>query len=196
LQFGSGCLELYRAFNGQLWREFERGLVSTDAVKVRRFRRLFEAIGIESDPETFSQEYLRCLGGEAELIAGAEAAVRSLYGKVGLVLITNGLRAVQRPRLAKSPIGDCFAGIVVSEEVGATKPDPEIFDVAFEMMNWPPREDVLMVGDSLTSDIRGGHRYGVDTCWYNPEGHPRPGELDIRYEIRHLSELPRIVGVA
>ncbi|PKO21520.1 MAG: hypothetical protein CVU38_14280 [Chloroflexi bacterium HGW-Chloroflexi-1] len=90
----------------------------------------------------------------SELIEGAEATIRALHGKVGLMVITNGLKDVQRPRLVRSTIGNYFADIVISEEVGAAKPDGAIFDVAFGRMNEPRKAEVLIVSDSLTSDIR------------------------------------------
>jgi 2-haloacid dehalogenase len=83
--------------------------------------------------------------------------------------------------------------VVISDEVGVSKPDPGIFDIAFEKMGRPVKDDVLIVGDSLTSDMPGGIAYGIDTCWYNPDQRPRPAELDIRYEIQHLAGLLPIV---
>jgi HAD superfamily hydrolase (TIGR01509 family) len=118
-----------------------------------------------------------------------------LYGHVGMILITNGLRTVQRSRLARSTIAPYLVDVVISEEVGAAKPDPRIFEVAFQKMGCPPRQEVLIVGDSLTSDIRDGHGYGVDTCWYNPRCLPHSPEIDVVYEIRALEELLRIVGL-
>jgi 2-haloacid dehalogenase len=82
---------------------------------------------------------------------------------------------------------------VISEEVGSAKPDGKIFEIAFERMNNPRKEDVLIVGDSLSSDIQGGSQYGIDTCWFNPHRHPRPAGVTVCYEIRTLGELLPIV---
>jgi HAD superfamily hydrolase (TIGR01509 family) len=116
-------------------------------------------------------------------------------GQVGLVLITNGLKEVQRSRLARSTISDCFSDVVISDEVGAAKPDVRIFQVAFERMGNPEKADVLIVGDSLTSDIKGGNEYGIDTCWFNPAQLVCDQDVEIQYEIRRLDELRTIVGV-
>ena len=121
--------------------------------------------------------------------------VKALYGQVGMVLITNGIQEVQRSRLRRSTLRDCFVGVVISGEVGVSKPDPRIFDVAFAKMGHPDRREVLIVGDSLTSDIKGGARYGIDTCWFNPTQRPRTVDVAIRYEIGALGELLDIVGV-
>ena len=183
-----GHVEVYRQVNGQLWLDFEQGEVTQDYIKVYRFERLFEEMGIILDADEFSERYLENLGQFADLIDGAEEVVSSLYGEIEMVLITNGLAAVQRSRLARSPLETYFADVVISEEVGVSKPDPRIFDVAFEKMDHPEKGDVLIVGDSLTSDMRGGIDYGIDTCWFNPTGRTG-GWAAIRYEIRRLQEL-------
>ncbi len=189
-------LELYRKVNGQIWLELERGEVGREELKVKRFERLFEAAELDVDPVAFSVEYLDCLSARSDLIPGAEEILRQLAGKTRMVLLTNGLKDVQRPRLAGSTIEGYFDDVVISEEVGAFKPDPAIFEVAFARMGWPGKSDVLIVGDSLTSDIQGGSNYGIDTCWYNPAGEICELDLTIRYEIRQLDELVAIAGVA
>ena len=183
----------YRQINARIWQQFEEGTISQQRLRTRRFELLFQAIGVELDPARFSRQYLANLGQGTYLLDGAEEVVRALYGRVGLLVITNGLTEVQRPRLADSAIGAYMDGVVISDEVGVFKPDPRIFDIAFERMNHPAREEVLLVGDSLTSDMPGGIAYGIDTCWYNPGQRLRPPELDIRYEIHHLADLLPIV---
>ena len=181
--------EAYQRINDQLWQAFEHGELSADTIKVRRFQELFTAIGLRGDPVRFSSQYLACLAERADLLDGAEALVRALYGQINMLVITNGLAEVQRHRFARSGLQPYIADIVISDEVGASKPDPRIFDVAFTRMGNPAREAVLMVGDSLSSDMRGGRGYGIDVCWFNPAGRPRPEDLDIQYEIADLSEL-------
>jgi len=154
---------------------------------------LFEALRQPLAPAAFSTIYLRHLARASHLIEGAREIVPALQAKYRLALITNGLRDVQRPRLAGSAIGDCFAEVIISEEVGAAKPDPAIFDAAFERLGRPPRTNVLVIGDSLSSDIAGARGYGLDTCWYNPTGTARPADATSTYEIHHLSELARLL---
>jgi 2-haloacid dehalogenase len=190
---GPGYVEAYRRINGQIWLEFELGKTSQERLRTRRFELLFEAVGAELSPEAFSAQYLQNLAEGTDLIDGAEEVIRTLYGQIGLMLITNGLQEVQRPRFARSALNGFFADLVISEEVGAAKPDPRIFDVAFEAMGQPGREAVLMVGDSLTSDMRGGVDYGIDTCWFNPGRLPRDPDIEIRYEIQDLRQLLSLV---
>ena len=196
LPYGLRSLEVYNELNQEMWLAFERGEISAEVLRVERFRRLFGVLGIECDVEQFSKRYLARLGERADLTGGAEELLRGLYGQVGMVLITNGLQNVQRSRLAHSTISSYLTGVVISEEVGAAKPDPRIFDAAFEQMGRPARQEVLIVGDSLTSDIQGGNQYGVDTCWYNPRYLPHSAEIEAVYEIRTLSELRGIIGLS
>jgi 2-haloacid dehalogenase len=185
----------YRQINGGMWRAFEQGEISQERLRTRRFELLFESLQLECDPDTFSARYLSNLAKGTDLIEGAEEVLRVLHGKVGLVMITNGLKDVQRPRFARSLIGDYFTDLVISEEVGAAKPSREIFDVAFEKMGQPRKEEVLIVGDGLSSDIKGGNNYGIDTCWFNPAGTPRPLDVEVTYEISDLRELLGLIGV-
>ncbi len=185
--------ELYRQINGLIWKAFERGEIAPDRLRVQRFEQLFAALGVKADPQAFSAGYLRHLATGTALVEGALEVVQTLHGTVGLLIVTNGLAEVQRQRFERSALRGYFPDMVISEEVGAAKPDGRIFEVAFQRMNYPRKEDVLMVGDSLTSDIQGGSEYGIDTCWFNPGGHARPTGVTVRYEIRQLGELLPIV---
>ncbi len=189
--FDPTYLAAYQEINDQLWRDFERGAIRQNLIKTLRFERLFAAIGLTPAPDlaTFSARYLENLGSCAFLLDGAETVIAALRGVGRLGVITNGLQVVQRTRLARSFIGDAFDVVVISEEVGCSKPHAAIFDVAFARMGHPRKDEVLMIGDSLTSDIKGGSDYGLDTCWYNPSGAPRPQDVTITYEIRALPEL-------
>jgi 2-haloacid dehalogenase len=184
---------IYRRINEEIWLEFEQGRITQERLRTRRFEQLFEEVGVTIDAEAFSARYLRNLAAASQLMEGAQEIVEKLYGKAGLMIMTNGLKDVQRSRFARSSIGGYFHDIVISEEVGVAKPDGRIFDVAFEKMGNPRKQDVLMIGDSLTSDIKGGSDYGIDTCWFNPQRKPRSLEVEIRYEIDDLSDLWDVV---
>ena len=191
--FEPACLSTYREINARIWREFEDGQITAERLRLGRFEFLFEALRLPLAPAAFSTIYLRHLARASHLIEGAREIVPALRAKYRLALITNGLRDVQRPRLAGSAIGDCFAEVIISEEVGVAKPDPVIFDAAFQLLGRPPRAKVLLIGDSLSSDIAGGRDYGLDTCWYNPTGTARPADATSTYEIHHLNELARLL---
>lgn len=192
-RFQPGYAQVYRRINERIWQEFEQGRISQARLRSKRFELLFDAIDVHSDPVTFSTTYLKNLARGWYLVPDAKETVESLYGKVGLLIITNGLKEVQRPRLASSAIGHYFSGVVISEEAGAAKPDRRIFDIAFSKMNDPEKKEVLIVGDGLTSDIKGGNDYGIDTCWFNPAQRPHSLDIEFTYEIGRLKELADIV---
>ena len=179
----------YSEINAAIWREFELGEIHQDELKTLRFDRLFEEVGLRCEAAVFSGHYLQILGRQTTLLAGAEEFLRSLPGGLRLLLITNGLAEVQVPRFAESSIRDCFSEIVISGEIGLAKPDPAIFDFAFERIGRPARDRVLMIGDNLGSDILGGVNYGIDTCWYNPAGQTNGHQVEPTFEIRELDEI-------
>lgn len=184
----------YRRVNTQIWREFEAGTIDQKTLKTERFQRLFTALGLTLNPAEFSNQYLNRLSQGIFLIDGAEALIKSLHGKFGLAIITNGLKEVQRPRFTRSALNGCFSQIIISDEVGASKPGRRIFDIAFEQMNNPPKQNVLIIGDSLTSDIQGGVNYGIDTCWFNPDGKSNGHSVHPTYRIKTLADLHSILN--
>ncbi|MBN2006546.1 MAG: YjjG family noncanonical pyrimidine nucleotidase [Anaerolineae bacterium] len=190
-------LDAYRSINERVWHDFEQGLTTQERLKVERFELLFETCKLEPAPNAtvFSARYLENLGTCSDLLDDVEQVIQALRGKLRLALITNGLGSVQRPRLRGSVIGDAFSAVIISEEVGCSKPDPAIFDVAFRQMGDPCKDEVLIVGDSLSADIQGGLAYGIDTCWINREGKPASDAVTPRYEIRALFELLNILAL-
>lgn len=179
----------YRRINGALWAAFEQGQVDQNELRVRRFEQFFAALALPVDARVAGEKYLAHLGNQSRLLNGAVELVRALSEKYRLMLITNGIPEVQRPRLARSGIAGYFADIVISGEVGVAKPDARIFDEAFARMGQPRRADVLIIGDSLSSDMQGGCGYGIDTCWYNPGRKENASALPIKYEIDDLQAL-------
>ena len=187
--FEQRYLDKYQQINRQIWQALEQKQITPDVLRVRRFELLFEKLGIALSPVVFSEAYLKYLADCGELIEGAQDILEALRAKYRFAILTNGLQSVQRNRLARSAIRDYIAALVISEEIGFAKPERGFFEAAFARLGNPPREQVLMIGDSLTSDIQGASAYGIDTCWYNPERQPRPSSPVITYEITHLREL-------
>ena len=127
------------------------------------------------------------------LLPGAEELCRVLSRDHRLYLLTNAVASVQKTRFANSAIAPYFQGAFISEEVGVGKPDPAYFDYVFHAVPGLARDNALVIGDSLTSDIQGANNAGLPCCWFNPKGQPRPQGLRIDYEIRALEELYAIV---
>lgn len=182
-------LPVYRRINEGMWKALERGEIDQARLATERFRRTFEELRIEVNAGEFSDRYLGRLGEADFLLPEAQATVEALAKEVSLVLLTNGLSRVQRSRFARSPVTRHFDQIVISDEVGVKKPDPGIFALATEGFDHIGKEAILMVGDSLSSDIRGGVNFGIDTCWYNPRQRPLPEDPRPTYQIDALSHL-------
>ena len=191
LPFQADYVPLYAHFNQQVWQEFERGRLSSQELRVKRFKLFFEKVGLPGDMPAVSQLYLRNLALGTDLLDGADAVLHALLPDYHLALVTNGLQDVQRPRLLGSRLRDCFEQVFISEEIGAAKPTRAYFDAVFAALGQPVRESVLIIGDSLSSDIKGGLDYGIDACWYNPKG--KITDLPVTYQIRHLDQLAEVI---
>ena len=189
LPVDEAAMETYREINHKLWRALERGEIKPDVLRVKRFEQFLEALGANGSPEELSITYVEQLGLRTDLIDGALETLQQLRESSRFALITNGLTAVQRSRLSLSPLKDFFEAMVISEEIGVAKPHAAFFETAHERTGRPPKSEILVIGDNLSSDIQGGINFGVDTCWFNPHGDPRPDGLAITYEIRSLKEL-------
>ncbi|WP_379155834.1 YjjG family noncanonical pyrimidine nucleotidase [Paenibacillus sp. sgz5001063] len=182
----------YQEINKALWKDLEQGRTTSAVLRVERFNRLFAAHKLELSPEAFSEAYLKFLGEGTYLIQGAVELCQELAG-CRLAIITNGIKDVQLSRIQGSPLNNTFEQIIISEETGYQKPEAGIFDYAFNKLGISDRSKVLIVGDSLTSDIQGGMGYGIDTCWFNPLGKAGDPGIQPTYEIRELSELLKII---
>ncbi len=185
-------ISLYRSINESLFKRLEQGDIVLDELIKERFIRLFQKIDVLVNADDFSRIYLKNLSHSSRLLPEASDVVRKLSADVSLMILTNGISTVQRPRLKRSIISPFIKDIIISDEEGYAKPSSEIFQITFRRMGFPGLEEVLMVGDSLTSDIAGGNNYGIDTCWIRPEL-SQEKISPATYEILRLSELLDIV---
>lgn len=185
---------LYREINHRAWRDFEEGKLPKSRLRLIRFERLFEELGMRADLEACSRNYLGHLSRSRHVYAGVNELLAQLARTHRLGLITNGLKEVQRPRLRATGLDEVFPVIVVSDEIGHAKPHAAFFDHAFAEMGRPDPARVLVVGDNINADIRGGRDYGCRTCWINPAG-ADPGET-IRPDwiVGHVTEVPNAIG--
>ena len=186
-------LSLYHEINERAWAAFERGEVTKERLVCQRFVDFFGALGKEVDGEAAEKLYRSQLDASAILIEGALEICGYLQKKYDLYIVTNGTSSTQYKRLAASGLDRFVKDIFVSEDAGSQKPQKEYFDYCFSRIPGISPGQMLLVGDSLQSDILGGKQAGTDTCWYNPGR--LPGRADIRpdYEIRALAELKSFV---
>ncbi len=162
----------YQHFNLATWRELELGQISALELRTARFARLFAHLGLTVDVAACSRLYLENLAKGTFLLPGAAELLAALAPQYRMGLITNGLPEVQRPRLLGAGLHHYFEFTTISEEIGVAKPDPRFFATALAQAGNPDPRRVLVIGDSLSSDIRGGIQSGLDTLWFNPSGKP------------------------
>lgn len=187
----------YSKINRSCWERLECGELTKPEVLVGRFREFFETEGIRSDvAEAFNDRYQLCLGDTIVFRDDSYEIVKSLRGKVKQYVVSNGTVVAQEKKLRLSGLGELMDGIFLSEAVGVEKPNVEFFDRMFETIGPVEKDQVLIVGDSLTSDIRGGNNAGIQTCWYNPDHKKRYADVKIDYEIADLHEVYDIIDAS
>lgn len=179
--------KLYSEINARLWEAFERRETTQAALRVDRFRIFLKEIKSPADAERMSEDFLAVLSLRCDEIDGAYDFLREAAARVPVVMITNGISAVQRSRFARSRLTPFFREIVVSEEIGAAKPDLRFIETALARVNADPAR-ALILGDSLTSDIAAANASHVAGCWFNPKGKKNTTAFSPDYEIRTLKE--------
>ena len=184
---------VYSAANAEQWKLLEKGLVTRAELRINRFENFLRQIGVSASSSAMADSYMRALSTKSHLLDGAFELCEKLQRDCELYIITNGFRFIQQGRFYPSPIAPFFREVFISEDIGAEKPDPIFFDhVKNHIPHFCP-ETTLVVGDSLSSDIEGGIRTGLDVCWYNPKQKPSPANMGITYTISTLSELIDII---
>lgn len=181
----------YQAINRPLWVQYQNGDISAQDLQRQRFTSWSELLKVS--PDTLNQGFLMAMASICAPIDGAINLINAISNKVQLGIITNGFTELQKIRLEQTGLKDYFAFIVISEQVGVAKPHPAIFEHALTLMGNPKRTQVLMVGDSMDSDILGGINSGLDTCWVNFHNLPTPTSITPKYQVPSLVALEQLL---
>lgn len=179
----------YKEINNAIWGELEAGLITQAKLKTERFKRLNNKLNINIDENLLSDTYIKNLGNCSYLLEGAKELVEDLSKKYILGLITNGVTMIQENRIKNSTIPTFFKNITISEKIGISKPNPGIFEHALKDLEKVEKNEILMIGDSLTSDIQGGINFGIDTCWFNPKRLENKTDVKPTYEVSSFDEI-------
>ena len=183
----------YSEINRYVWEQLELGLMTREQILVKRFELLFEELGVDADGMAVKRAYEWNLGGSFFYIDGAEDILAELTKKYDLYIMSNGTATVQDRRIEASGIAKYFKGIFISQRVGYNKPSIEFFERCFAEIPDFKREESIIIGDSLSSDIKGGKGAGIMTCHYNPrDEHSETITPD--YTIKTLEELPALLA--
>lgn len=171
----------YSRINDSLWKALERGEVTKEVLRYRRFELFFAHYGMSHDAHAMANTYEGNLAQKGYLLDGAEALCKRLYGKARMYIVTNGIEEIQLGRYARCGLEKYFDGIFISGQVGYEKPDVRYFEHIEKHIPDFSKKNAVIIGDSLTSDMRGGLNFGIDTCWYNPRGKELPEDMPITH---------------
>ena len=185
--------KVYKEINNTLWNDFELGIIPQEKINEVRFKIFSDALNIKFNTDKFADSYIKNLGNASFLYEESTELIKYLYKDYILFIVTNGLKDVQNNRIKKSSIAKYFKNIIVSDEVKVAKPNPKIFEYALNDTTNTYSDEILVVGDSLSSDIQGGINLKADTCWYNPNKIENKTTINPTYEISNLMDLKDIL---
>lgn len=186
-------MERYRQINRALWKRLEKGEIRRDKLLSERFSQLLSALQARGNGSDMNRCYLNYLAQHPDTIPGALNVLDELAEVATLAVVSNGVEKVQKKRAKDAGLTQYMEDLFISEQVGCDKPNRKFFDYVLRALGVEQRSHVLVVGDSLTSDIQGGLNAGLDTCWYNPNGAANETGIQPKYEIHRLEELYPIV---
>lgn len=201
VNFGLGectdeMIALYSAINANYWKKLETGEMSRAEILVKRFESFFNQIGVGPvDCEAFDAAYQKRLGETVIFRDKSYDLVKSLKGTIAQYAASNGTTVAQTGKLTKSGLINLLDGVFLSEQLGAAKPSAEFFEQVFKQIGAVNRERVLIVGDSLSSDILGAKNAGIKSCWYNPSHTVNTGTVFADFEADNLNQIPKILGL-
>jgi YjjG family noncanonical pyrimidine nucleotidase len=185
------CFEVYQSGNHQTWLEFEQNLISSHELRSLRFERFLASMNWvdKADALEMNAMYISFLINESNLLTGAMPLLNFFKDKIPMGILTNGLKEAQRPRLLKTGISHFFDHIIVSDEIGISKPNQEIFELAKQTLGNIPSENILLVGDNPFSDIEGAQKFGFKTIWFNSKQNEIPQKIQPTMTVSKLEDI-------
>lgn len=187
-------LAQYSEINHKYWKMLERGEMTKPEILVGRFVEFFEKQGLDvGAAPAFNEDYQIQLGDTVCFEDNALEVILALKEQVKQYAVTNGTKVAQKRKLANSGLDQHLDAVFISEDVGIEKPMQGFFDAVWAGIGEYPKDEVIIIGDSLTSDMQGGVNAGILTCWYNPKGAENTSGLKLDYEIRNLAQVLDVV---
>lgn len=189
ITYRKGMMDIFHPVNNSLWKRIEQGSLTVPELYQIRWNLVFEAMGISYDGVAFEKRFLHFLHDSAIPVEGALELLQHLHGKYSLFVASNAPNEQQRKRLTKAGMLQYFDGIFASESLGVSKPQKEFFRLCLEGMGNASSNETAIIGDSLSSDIKGGVESGIFTCWLNRHGKTALDGLHIDVTVKSLKEL-------
>ena len=195
LEFDINCTEellnTYKQCNAHMWQAYDRGEIKKSDIYTGRFSLFLRKSGLVADVTALNRLYMDYLKENGAEISGALTLLKKLKAQYKIYIISNGTVAVQKTRLIKSGIINLVDGVFLSEEIGFQKPKIEFFDIVLKSIPEKDKSKILIIGDSITSDIQGGVNAGIDTCLYNP--HTVNSEIAPTYSVCSFKDIESLL---
>ena len=190
--------DVFTSINTELWLSIEKGEIDLKELQRIRWNRIFESLGISADGIAFEKYFRQCLFESAIEENGALDLVKYLYGKYILCAVSNGPYLQQVNRLRLGGMLPYFTHLFISEEIGYSKPSQEFFTTCMSRLNEKNNQeimpcDIMIIGDSLSADMAGGIKMGMQTCYYNPHNKSIPCKMNIDYIVTSLKDIEYIL---
>ena len=185
-------IETYSKINDRCWKQFEKGEIKREEIFPKRFTEFLKTLNSNIKPMEMNQRYFYNPRETDCLIPGATELLDYLQKKYPFFVITNGVAVTQKMRPEKSGIKKYFKKLYISEELGFQKPQKEFFDFVLNDIG-AKKEECLIIGDSLSSDILGGKNSGIDTVFVNILKNENINNIPFTFEVENLSEIKNIL---
>ncbi len=193
IEYNDEMFNYFKVVNDELWSKIEKGIITRKELHKVRWQTVFDGLGIDCDGAEFEQMFLKLIYDSHEKVEGAEDLALYLSEKYDVYIASNGMHAQQINRLTRAGL-ICYAKkIFSSEKIGFQKPAPEFFDACFKELSGVKKDKVIIIGDSLTADIKGGKNYGIKTLWYNYHKESTDGVTEADYIVNNLCEIKDIL---
>ncbi|MBO5895846.1 MAG: YjjG family noncanonical pyrimidine nucleotidase [Clostridia bacterium] len=179
--------------NVKIWKRLERGEITKPQLRADRWNIILARLGIDYDGTILEEMFENGVAQGAYAVEGAYELLDYLKDRYEMHIVSNGFRFVQESRLKIGDFNKYFKNLFVSEDIGIPKPAREFFDYCFEGLGNPDKDQTMLIGDSLTADIKGGCDYGIDTIWFNKNGEENLSAITPTYTVNKLSEIKDIL---
>lgn len=193
-EVSSSLMEDYHKINKACWNDYEKGNLSQDKLRILRFENFIKYFNFNYDPVEMEKDFTEILSNQAHVIKDTHYVLSSLKNKgFNIEMITNGLIESQYGRLKATDTEKYFSNIFISGEMGCQKPDEKYFSIVLNTIK-ANKEECLVIGDRLESDILGAMKSNIDCVWLNLKSSQLPLEYKPTYIITELAALMDILN--
>lgn len=179
--------------NVKIWKRLELGEIDKAYLRANRWNIILGKLGIEYDGTIIEERFENGVANGAYPVEGAYELLEYLYNKYDIYVVSNGFRFVQESRVKIGKFDKYFKELFLSEDIAIQKPDIRFFDYCYKKLGYPPKEELILIGDSLSADVKGGNNFGIDTIWFNKNNDPSPSDIIPTYTVEKLSKIKEIL---